>query len=120
MDEYTEAVRNASVDLLVGRWGADYPDADTFAYVLHSRGGFLGRFCGSAEVDRLIERGRAETAPAARHAIYREIEEIVAREAILLPLFHEQAYRFSRPEVDGLSVSSTRGQVAYEDLHIRA
>ncbi len=118
-DEYLEAVTQGSVDLLVGRWTGDYPDADTFAYVLHSQGGFLGRFCASAELDRLVGLGRTETTPATRHAIYREIEETVAREALLIPLFHEQAYRFARPEVEGLSISATLGQVAYEDLHIR-
>jgi ABC-type transport system substrate-binding protein len=117
-EEYLEAVTQASTDLLVGRWNGDYPDADTFAYALHSQGGFLGRFCGSAELDRLIAQGRTETAPAARDAIYREIEETVAREALLLPLFHEQAYRFARPEVDGLSVS-TLGHVALENLRVR-
>ena len=117
-EKYLEAVTQASTDLLVGRWNGDYPDADTFAYALHSQGGFLGRFCGSAELDRLIAQGRTETAPATRHAIYREIEETIAREALLLPLFHEQAYRFARPEVEGLSVS-TLGRVAFEDLSLR-
>ena len=117
-DEYLEAVTQASSDLLVGRWNGDYPDADTFAYTLHSQGGFLGRFCGSAELDRLIALGRTETSPTTRHAVYREIEETIAREALLLPLFHEQAYRFARPEVEGLSVS-TLGRVAFEDLSIR-
>jgi hypothetical protein len=37
---------------------------------------------------------------------------------MILPLFHEQAYRFARPEVEGLSVSFG-GDVAYEDLHLR-
>jgi ABC-type transport system substrate-binding protein len=117
-EKYLEAVTQASTDLLVGRWNGDYPDADTFAYALHSQGGFLGRFCGSAELDRLIAQGRTETAPTTRHAIYREIEETIAREALLLPLFHEQAYRFARPEVEGLSVSAL-GRVAFEDLSLR-
>ena len=43
MDEFVEATRRARSDLAVGRWGADYPDADTFVYILHSREGFLGR-----------------------------------------------------------------------------
>lgn len=43
----------------------------------------------------LIARGGSETAPAARHAIYRWIEEIIARESLLLPRFFEQTYRFA-------------------------
>jgi ABC-type transport system substrate-binding protein len=117
MTEYLDALAHGSADLVVGRWNADYPDADTFVHILHSRG-LIGRFSSSGEIDRLVERGRAETAPAVRHSLYREIEETVAREALLLPLFHEQAYRFARPEVEGLTVSFASPAVAYESLHI--
>jgi len=47
------------------------------------------------------------------------LPEIVAREALLLPLFHEQAYRFARPAVEGLTVSFASPTVAYENLRIR-
>ncbi len=117
-EKFLESVAQASTDLIVGRWNADYPDADTFASILRSEGGFLGRFCGSPELDRLIAQGRTETAPVSRHSIYREIEETIAREALLVPLFHEQAYRLARPEVEGLSISSL-GRVAFEELRIR-
>jgi ABC-type transport system substrate-binding protein len=119
MAEWMEATTHATVDIVVGRWGADFPDADSFAYILHSDGGPLGRLCGSSEVDRILERGRAETAPAIRHAIYRELEEMIGRDALLLPLFHEQTYRFARPEVEGLTVSVGASAVAYEELGIR-
>jgi ABC-type oligopeptide transport system substrate-binding subunit len=119
MAELLEAQRTASVDLSVARWSADYPDPDTFVHIVHSREGHLGRCCGSAELDRLIEKGRTESEPAVRHSLYREIEQILAREALMLPLFHEQAYRFSRPEVEGLSVSFGLPTVAYEQLRIR-
>ena len=116
MDEWLEAVASGSVDLVVGRWAADYPDADTFANILSSKAGLLGKLCGSPEIDRLIERGRLETSPAARHAVYRQIEEIIARDTLLLPLFHEQTYRFARPEVEGLSLSYGVTTVDYANL----
>ncbi len=118
MDEWMEAVAQGSVDLVIGRWAADYPDADTFANILATKEGLLGQLCGSAEVDRLIARGRSETSPAPRHAVYRQIEEIIARDRLLLPLFHEQTYRFARPEVEGLSLSYGGIAVDYASLHI--
>jgi ABC-type oligopeptide transport system substrate-binding subunit len=99
--------------------GADYPDADAFVHILHTQEGHLGRRCGTPEIDRLIERARAEAVPAVRHALYREIEELIAGEAILLPLFHEQTYRFARPEVEGLTVSFGFPTVAFENLRVR-
>jgi len=119
MEELAEALNQGSVDLVLGRWGADYPDADTFANILATKEGILGKLCGSAEVDRLIARGRSETSPAARHAVYRQIEEIIARDRLLLPLFHEQTYRFARPEVQGLSLSYGAIAVDYASLRIR-
>ena len=119
MTEWMEATTKATVDLVVGRWGADFPDAHTFVNLLHSREGMLGRFCGSAEIDSLIEKGRAEASPQARHSFYRQIEEIIVRDALLIPFFHEQAYRFVRPEVEGLSLSYGVTAVDYSSLRIR-
>jgi len=45
--------------------------------------------------------------------------EILVRDALLIPRFHEQAYRFARPEVEGLTVSFATPTVAYESLRIR-
>jgi peptide/nickel transport system substrate-binding protein/oligopeptide transport system substrate-binding protein len=117
---YLDLTANAAVDIVIGRWNADYPDPDTFAAILYSQGGFMGGYCSSPELDRLVERGRAETQPALRREIYRQLEETIAREALLLPLFHEQGYRFARPEIEGLALSSTRGNVLYEELQARA
>ncbi|MGH9363657.1 MAG: ABC transporter substrate-binding protein, partial [Thermoanaerobaculia bacterium] len=121
MAEYLALNRKAEVDLAVGRWGADYPDADTFVYgVLRSDAGAFGHYVGTLEIDQLAEQGRAETDPRVRHSIYRQIEDIVARDALLLPLFHDQVYGFARPEVEGFaSVGQTSPAIFYESLWIR-
>lgn len=119
MDEWVDATTRATVDFVLGRWGADFPDADSFANILDTKEGLLGRLCGSPEVDRLIARGRSETSPPARHAIYRQIEETIVRESLLIPLFHEQTYRFARPEVEGLSLSYGSVAVNYASLRVR-
>ena len=108
------------VDMDMIRWVGDYPDADTFVGILYSEKGYVGSFCGTREVDRLIEKGRVETDPELRHDIYREIEQIIARRALLVPLFHEQTYRFARPEVEGLEIVFNMQQpVPYEKLWLR-
>ncbi len=119
LTEFLNVEIRSKVDLVVGRWLTDYPDANSFVHLLHSQEGMLGQTCSSPEIDRLIERGRAETSASARHALYREIEEIIARDALLIPLFHEQVYRFAQPEVEGLSVSYMPPTVSYENLRIR-
>jgi ABC-type transport system substrate-binding protein len=120
MAEFVDAQRDAPTDITIGRWIADYPDADTFAQgVLHSREGVNGRYCGMPEIDALTERGRGEIDPRTRESIYREVEEIIAKEALMIPLFHEQVYRFARPEVEGLALGFGQPIVQYENLSIR-
>jgi serine/threonine protein kinase/ABC-type transport system substrate-binding protein len=119
-DTIMKSLLATMVDFDLLRWVGDYPDADTFVGVLHSEKGYVGSFCGTREIDRLIERGRVETDPEVRHDIYREIEQIIARRALLLPLFHEQAYRFARPEVEAFEIIFNMQQpVPYEKLWIR-
>ena len=121
MAEFVEAQTSAPTELSIGRWIADYPDADTFAQgVLHSREGVNGRYCGMPEIDALTERGRGEIDPRTRESIYREVEEIIAKEALMIPLFHEQVYRFARPEVEGLALGFGQPIVQYENLTIRS
>ena len=121
MTEFLDAQHLAPSEMAIGRWVADYPDADTFAHgVLHARMGAYGRYGGLKEIDALSERGRAEIDPKTRESIYREVEEIVAKEALIIPLFHEQIYRFARPEVDGLAVGFGQPLVQYENLSIKS
>jgi ABC-type oligopeptide transport system substrate-binding subunit len=119
MAEYLVA-QDGRADLMIGRWNADYPDADTFAYgVLRTREGIVGRICGTPEIDRLAQSGRTEIDARARHSIYRQVEESVAREALLLPLFHEQVYRFVQPGVDALQLGLSFPTVTYENMSVR-
>jgi ABC-type transport system substrate-binding protein len=120
MHDFIAHQKNADVDLSVMRWVADYPDADTFVNgILQSDEGMLGSMVGSPQIDELIERGRSEVDPDTRHSIYRQIEDLLARDAILIPLFHEQVYHFVRPEVEGHSIGFALPTVAYENLSIR-
>jgi ABC-type oligopeptide transport system substrate-binding subunit len=112
---YLESWGKGTTDMIIGRWLADYPDTDTFFQGLR----YAWAHIGSPDLDGLINRGRTETDPATRHALYRDLEAILRRDALLLPLFHEQVYRFARPELDGLTVSFTYPTVAYETLQIR-
>jgi ABC-type transport system substrate-binding protein len=120
MAEYVEMRKKREVDVVIGRWASDYPDADTFVHgAINSREGFVGLFCGTPEIDQLGARGRAEMDPRVRHSIYREVEESIARDALLIPLFHEQVYRFIQPDVEGLSLGFSLPTVAYDKLSVR-
>jgi peptide/nickel transport system substrate-binding protein len=104
-------------DLFAGRWYADYPDADSFNdTLLHSQRGIYGSLCGDPKLDEIIARARAETDPRVRRDDYAEIEEVLQRDALLLPLFHESAYCFAQAEVGGFELNFSNSAVSYEEL----
>jgi ABC-type oligopeptide transport system substrate-binding subunit len=110
----------AKADFALSRWIGDYPDADTFFDgVLHTKNGLVGGYCGIPELDRSIERGRQETQPKLRHDIYQNAEKLIRKQALLLPLFHEQEYRFARPEIQDFELSYSMQVVPYENLSLR-
>ncbi len=121
MAEYLKLSYDADADIDVGRWTADYPDTDTFLYgVLHSGAGAFHNYVSAPELDQLAEQGRIETDPRVRHSLYRRAEELIARDALILPLFHDQVYCFARPEVEGLTtIGQSNSVIPYEDLWIR-
>ena len=44
------------------------------------------------------------------------MEQILLRSGTLLPLFHEQVYRFAQPNLDGFRVTMSKPVVAYDEL----
>ena len=121
MAEYLQHSDLGDVDVDIGRWTADYPDSDTFLFgAFHSGSGAFRNTVGNAAIDQLAEQARLETDPRVRHSLYRQAEERIAQEALLLPLFHDQVYCFARPEVEGLTtIGQSNASVPYEDLWIR-
>ena len=107
-------------DLALTRWLGDYPDADTFYYgVVHTENGLVGRFCGTPEMDALIDRARREVQPQLRHDLYQQAEKLVRKQALVLPLFHEQTYRFAQRELQNYELTFGVQAVPYETLSLK-
>ena len=114
-----DRAREGAADLVAFRWVADYPDTEGFVgNLLHSNEGSLAGICEHPTIDQLIERGRQETDPGLRHVIYREIEEILIEEALILPLFHEQIYRFCHSSLRGFRFGTSTPEVHYDELFL--
>ena len=99
MPEFLESWHaNAGIDVMLGRWIADYDDPDNFTFTLfHSGNGALRAYFSSPETDRILEEARGEARPAAREALYRKFEHALLDSAILVPLFHDVDYRIAGP-----------------------
>jgi ABC-type oligopeptide transport system substrate-binding subunit len=86
-------------------WVADLPDPDSFFHFLfHSKG--PNNLFGFAddEVDRLIEEARGERT-ADRWEIYRRLEEMILRQAPLVPLRYTSDLTAWQPYVTGVRPS---------------
>ncbi|MDQ2978444.1 MAG: ABC transporter substrate-binding protein, partial [Acidobacteriota bacterium] len=106
-----------AIDLLLGRYIADYDDPDNFTFTLfHSGSGLLRTYFSSAETDRTLEEARREARPPAREALYRKFEHALLDPAILVPLLHDVDYRIGSPKIRGLQLRSTAPYVNYAEL----
>ena len=106
-----------SPDLVAFRWIADYPDAGAFLQVLTFFAD-LGMFSEkhASEIRRHLAQAQLERELPARRAHYLEIEALLEQECLVVPLFHEQAYRFAAPDLAGLRLGLGVPEVRYEDL----
>jgi ABC-type transport system substrate-binding protein len=119
--DLTRAGRSGDYDLLLSRWVAVYPDTDGFMLsLLDLQEGVLSGMCGSIELDRMIEKARLEPDPALRHAIYRRVEELIAEQNLLLPIFHAPSYRVAQKNVRGLHLSITAPEIGYDELYLES
>ena len=105
MTAYLDAVaRERGVDLLIGRWNADYDDPDNFTHSLfHSANGALRNVllvAGGGPDPRGRQDARAGR-PSARR-LYRRFEGLLLESAALVPLFHDIDYRVVSSRVRGL------------------
>ena len=100
-----------------GNWYADFPDADNFFYVFfHSEAHAVqGLNFHDPDVDAQIIEARHTNDPERRAEIYRQLDQMVVREAPLATLFHERLFVLQKPEVRGLRTSLVPPPVRYHE-----
>ena len=120
-DDLLTMMQHESVDVVISGWYLDFPDSHSIiSGLMHSRLGRVGQVCGSAKLDRIIEKAQVENDSNRRAALYREIEATIAREAYAIPLYYDAVYYFVHPDVEGCQLSVTPPIVAYESLKLRS
>jgi methyl-accepting chemotaxis protein/ABC-type oligopeptide transport system substrate-binding subunit len=103
-----------------GNWYADFPDSDNFFYVFFHSGAHSvrGFYFHRDDVDAQIIEARRTNDPERREEIYRELNQMVVREAPLATLFHERFFVLQKPEVRGLRTSLVPPPVRYHETWI--
>ncbi|WP_086803269.1 ABC transporter substrate-binding protein [Streptomyces caniscabiei] len=82
-------------------WVADYPDPDTFSGPLVGTGGSLDNGYGSARADRLIKDSRRYEDRSRAATDFKELQQVVAEDVPLIPLWQRKEYVLSSEDVGG-------------------
>lgn len=106
---HRERVATGKAALFRKSWLADYPDAENFLGLFHSRnfapsGPNYSHFADD-EFDSMFEQAMSSTDPLKRLATYRRMNERISQFMPVIPLFHDQVTHFLRNEVTGWKIS---------------
>jgi peptide/nickel transport system substrate-binding protein/oligopeptide transport system substrate-binding protein len=102
MSALLDATNKGDPDLFRLSWLADFPDADNFLFIFHSRmQGSSGNRAhySNPRVDDLLDRSRREADPEKRLAILREAERIIVSDAPWVFLSHGRTNLLVKPYV---------------------
>jgi oligopeptide transport system substrate-binding protein len=95
---FLEERGNQNFDISRGGWCGDYNEASTFLDLVRSESGYNDGKWVNAEVDQLMTQAKTMADPSAN---YTRIEQIVADEMPLIPLYHYTSVFMLDSEVKG-------------------
>jgi len=113
---YLAAVQSGQHEMCLLGWMADHGDPDGFLYVLldktNARVGSADNvsFYQGGRVHTLLEKARSVYDQGLRERLYREVQEIVFRDAPVLPLASVRDFRVLRREVRGYRIYPAGGE----------
>ena len=86
-----------------GSWIADYPDAENYLSVFYSRNPAPPNYTRyrSPEFDALFEKAIRENNDSLRYRLYREADQLVMKDAPVVPLWYDEVVHLVQPRVRG-------------------
>ncbi|MEV0637202.1 ABC transporter substrate-binding protein [Streptomyces sp. NPDC050619] len=102
-DQYEKDIADGKYGVYVKGWVPDYPDADNFTAPFFGKGNVLSNnYANTAITGTLIPRTAAESDRAATDADYAKLQDIVAEDLPVLPVWQAKQYAVTRENVYGL------------------
>lgn len=101
--QYEKDIEAGKYGVYVKGWVPDYPDADNFTAPFFGQGNVLGNnFTNGTITDTLIPGTAAQSDRSATDADFGELQDIVAKEVPILPVWQAKQYAVARENVYGL------------------
>jgi len=102
-DQYEKDIAKGKYGVYVKGWVPDYPDADNFTAPFFGEGNVLSNnYTNSTITGTLIPRTAAQSDRAATDSDYGHLQDVVAAELPVLPLWQAKQYAVVRDNVYGL------------------
>jgi peptide/nickel transport system substrate-binding protein len=102
-DQYEKDIAAGKYGVYVKGWVPDYPDADNFTAPFFGKGNVLSNhFTNGTITSTLIPRTAAQSDRAATDGDYGKLQDIVADELPVLPIWQAKQYAVTRENVYGL------------------
>jgi peptide/nickel transport system substrate-binding protein len=115
---FFDALGKKDFDLTVCGW-VGFVDPDEWTYELfHSKGMYNQQAYANPAVDALLEQGRGALDRNERHRIYRDAQEIIAREAPMIFLYANNQTSAYQPDLNGFVVQPTASTLSLRDASV--
>ncbi|MFE6488652.1 ABC transporter substrate-binding protein [Streptomyces sp. NPDC057757] len=102
-DQYEKDIAKGRYGVYVKGWVPDYPDPDNFTAPFFGEGNVLGNnYTNSTITGELIPETAAASSRSSTESAYGELQDIVADELPLIPLWQAKQYAVVRDNVYGL------------------
>lgn len=85
-------------------WIADYPDAESYLNLFYGKNGAPPNYCRyqNKKYDSLFEIAVTEINDSLRSRMYQELDSIIISQAVIVPLFYDEIYRFAKNNIEGI------------------
>ncbi|KIC47990.1 peptide ABC transporter substrate-binding protein [Tateyamaria sp. ANG-S1] len=101
-------------DMARGAWCGDYNEASTFLDLLTTESGYNDAKYSNARVDELLAEAKSSSDP---QPLYTEVEQIVAAEMPVIPIYHYSLNRMLSDEIRGFPVNNVELNWYSKDLY---
>ncbi|MGB0891830.1 MAG: ABC transporter substrate-binding protein [Flavobacteriaceae bacterium] len=100
---------NGKLSIFRGSWVADYPDAENYLFIFHSKNfspnGPNYTHYKNEEFDKLYEKSIQTTDTKRRHKLYQQMDSLLMESAPVIPLYYDEVLRFTHKNVSGLGIN---------------
>ncbi len=108
--KFLSMLRDKKASIFMRAWYADFPDPDNFLGILfHSKSKYNYLDYHNPEVDRLLDRAKAERDYLKRMEMYRKIEGILLEDAPIIPMVNHLFQMAYQPYVRGIEMNALGG-----------